>query len=285
MRKNEILRAIERGEIERLDCAVEVEFDNRQHLPLGFKHRGQHYEVLEVLSVRRHLPQEYHYLVRAGRGAYNLVLLRQDPFPGISPSTWRLDYRVKDEHESAPADADAGSHAHIQMGPMGPGWALLTGELLAVATFHGHLCPELALGYRAVCVARARLGFRRDGNADQSVTMYASTSAADAVQYLTGCTVGNGRLSVQETGDMVFVFTNPSGQLLLKVLPGILEKTPEAASAEEKIAGGRASAHEVAQYQAAVDRLVQRILESSDDALFAQVLVRTAPRRKASRKG
>ncbi|HHY94180.1 MAG TPA: hypothetical protein GX513_04095 [Firmicutes bacterium] len=265
MRKEDILRLVEDGEVEHIGVRVEVEFDNRQQVPLGFRHGGRHHEVLELIQAAHRSPGEYHYLVRTTHGVYNLMLVRQEAAPGISPSVWWLDFQVRDAAGAASPPSEAGS--------LGPGLALVRGELLGLVTFHGHLCPELALGYRAVQIARARLGFDRRQQGTQTVVMYAYSSAVDAVQYLTGCTVGKGNLVVDQVGEQVFCFVNRKGQLLLKVLPGILDKSPGLQRIEKEVEHGTASPQDVARYQEEVDRLVRRILESPDEALFAQVLL------------
>ncbi|MBC7340125.1 MAG: formylmethanofuran dehydrogenase subunit E family protein [Firmicutes bacterium] len=275
MDRERILRLVGDGEVDHIGARVEVEFDNRQQVPLGFRHGGRHYEVVEVVRTEKPSPLQYHYLVRTTGGVYNLVLVRQDAAPGISPSVWWLDFRVRDGRVVAgPGDRAAGRGA--EAGPLGPGMALVRGELLGVVAFHGHLCPELALGYRASMLARARLGFDRHQQGAQTVVMYSSSSAADAVQYLTGCTLGKGNLVVNDAGDHVFCFTNRRGKLLLKVLPGVLEKCSELKRIEEEIEQGHpVSPQDLAWYQEEIDRLVRRILESPDDALFAQVLLAT----------
>lgn len=288
MDRERILRLVEDGEVDQIGARVEVEFDNRQQVPLGFRHGGRHYEVVEVVRTEQPSPLQYHYLVRTTGGVYNLVLVRQDAAPGISPSVWWLDFRVRDGRMVAgPGDVrarpgvesgpgDLGAKPGVEAAPLGPGMALVRGELLGVVAFHGHLCPELALGYRASLLARARLGFDRHQQGAQTVVMYSSSSAADAVQYLTGCTLGKGNLGVDDAGDQVFCFTNRRGKLLLKVLPGVLEKCSELKRIEEEIEQGHpVSPQDLAWYQEEIDRLVRRILESPDDALFAQVLLAT----------
>ncbi|HET6488996.1 MAG TPA: formylmethanofuran dehydrogenase subunit E family protein [Syntrophales bacterium] len=58
------------------------------------------------------------------------------------------------------------------------------------ADFHGHVCPGLAIGYRAAKAAMAWLGERRAP--DEEVVVIAETDACgcDAIQVLTGCAFG-----------------------------------------------------------------------------------------------
>jgi formylmethanofuran dehydrogenase subunit E len=284
MDKEGLRRLIREGRVDRIGERVEVEFDNRQQSPLGFRYRGRHYEVLELIWAERASPLQYHYLVRTGDGIYNVVLVRQDAVPGISPSTWWLDYRVRDDaagdegadvprRPAAPASCDLLGRPGREAGALGPGLALVRGDLLGAVAFHGHLCPELAIGYRAALIARARLDFGRHAQGPQSVLVHAPSSAADAIQYLTGCTVGKGNLVLEDHGCHAFCFENQRGRLLLKVLPGVLDKAPDVREIEEEAERGPVSRERLARYQAEVDRLVRRILEAPDEALFAEVLL------------
>lgn len=275
MKGEEIRRLIQRGQLERIGSRVEVEFDNRQQAPLSFRYGGQRYEVLELIWTEQPSLDQYHYMVRTRQGVYNLVLVRENPAIGISPSAWWLDFRVRTGGSPTLGEAKPLETPRTEVGFLGPGFALVKGELLGVTAFHGHLCPELALGYRAAMIARAKLGFGRQESGSCSVVMYASSSAADAIQYLTGCTVGKGNLLLEDTGDQIFCFLNRKGQLLLKLLPGALDQPQEFHRLQEKVERGQVSPRELAWYQAEVDRLVKRILELPDEALFAQVLLLT----------
>lgn len=272
MERERLRRLIREGRIDRIGVRVEVEFDNRQQAPLGFRYRGHHFEVVELVWAEQPSPLQYHYLVRTPEGIYNLVLVRQDPVPGITPSEWWLEYRVHEDPAGIDG-ADLPGRPSPEAGPLGPGLALVRGDLLGAVAFHGHLCPELAIGYRAALIARARLGFGRGDQGPQSVLVQAPSSAADAIQYLTGCTVGKGNLVMEDHGCHAFCFENQRGRLLLKVLPGVLDKAPELREIEEEAARGSVSRERRARYQAEVDRLVRRILEAPDEALFAEVLL------------
>lgn len=76
-----------------------------------------------------------------------------------------------------------------------------------VTSFHGHMCMGLALGIRA-----ARLGLesvRTDGSGGLVVVSETRTCAVDAVQYLTGCSLGRGTLLVDDQGKNAFTFFPP----------------------------------------------------------------------------
>ncbi|MGI6257281.1 MAG: FmdE family protein [Anaerovoracaceae bacterium] len=73
--------------------------------------------------------------------------------------------------------------------------------------FHGHECPGLAIGFRAAWEAMEILG--EDGPAeDEEIVCVTENDACgvDAVQVLTGCTLGKGNLVYRPTGKMAFAF-------------------------------------------------------------------------------
>ena len=73
--------------------------------------------------------------------------------------------------------------------------------------FHGHSCPGLAIGFRAATLALAHLGV--DGPAaDEELVCVTENDACgvDAVQVITGCTMGKGNLLYRGTGKMAFSF-------------------------------------------------------------------------------
>jgi formylmethanofuran dehydrogenase subunit E len=72
--------------------------------------------------------------------------------------------------------------------------------------FHGHSCPGLAIGIRAAEMAMAKMG-KINQNALVCVTE-TDMCGVDAIQFLTGCTVGKGNLILRDYGKMAFSFYN-----------------------------------------------------------------------------
>jgi formylmethanofuran dehydrogenase subunit E len=72
--------------------------------------------------------------------------------------------------------------------------------------FHGHHCPGLEIGYRAAVIAMRELRF--DCAEDEEIVAICETDACgmDAVQALTGCTLGQGNLIFRDWGKQVFTF-------------------------------------------------------------------------------
>jgi formylmethanofuran dehydrogenase subunit E len=74
--------------------------------------------------------------------------------------------------------------------------------------FHGHECPGLAIGFRAAEIADEKIGIRHLEDEDAVCITENEACGVDAVQYMTGCTLGKGNLIYRDTGKMAFSFFN-----------------------------------------------------------------------------
>lgn len=72
--------------------------------------------------------------------------------------------------------------------------------------FHGHECPGLAIGFKAAEGAMEEL--KVTFSKDEEVVCITENDACgvDAVQLITGCTMGKGNLIYKGTGKMAFTF-------------------------------------------------------------------------------
>ncbi|WP_419786231.1 FmdE family protein [Pseudodesulfovibrio sp.] len=72
--------------------------------------------------------------------------------------------------------------------------------------YHGHICPGLSIGIRA-----AELGMREVGD-PATIQMVAVSETdmcgVDAIQFITGCTLGKGNFIHRDYGKMAFSFFN-----------------------------------------------------------------------------
>jgi len=147
------------------------------------------------------------------------------------------------------------------------------GRFAEAARFHGHICPGLALGYRAAEVALERL---RSGRAeDEELVTIAETDACgvDAIQFLTGCTVGKGNLLFKDHGKHAFTFINRRTGNAVRVIgnpsfdAGALD--PDLAPIRAQVMQGEASDEEFAEYRRRTERIVEAILEIPAETLFS----------------
>lgn len=86
--------------------------------------------------------------------------------------------------------------------------------------FHGHECPGLAIGYRASEIAEEFFGRKLSPKSDEMIVCVTENDACavDAVQVMTGCTVGKGNLVFRPTGKMAFSFFGRDDEKALRVV-------------------------------------------------------------------
>ncbi|HAA05617.1 MAG TPA: formylmethanofuran dehydrogenase [Syntrophobacteraceae bacterium] len=88
-------------------------------------------------------------------------------------------------------------------------------DLADVVRFHGHMCPGLAIGYRAARIIMERLGSFRAEDEELVAIVENDSCSVDAVQWITGCTFGKGNFVFRDYGKQVFtVALRPSGRAL-----------------------------------------------------------------------
>lgn len=86
--------------------------------------------------------------------------------------------------------------------------------------FHGHECPGLAIGYRASELAEDFFGRKLSPKSDEMIVCVTENDACgvDAVQMMTGCTVGKGNLVFRPTGKMAFSFFGRADEKAIRVV-------------------------------------------------------------------
>ena len=72
--------------------------------------------------------------------------------------------------------------------------------------FHGHSCPGLAIGFRACEAVRKKLDLHFSQDEELVCVTENDACGVDAVQFLTGCTMGKGNLIYKARGKMAFSF-------------------------------------------------------------------------------
>lgn len=94
--------------------------------------------------------------------------------------------------------------------------------------FHGHECPGLAIGVRAVEAAKVKLGVTFSQDEEIVCVTENDACGVDAIQVLTGCSLGKGNLIYRGTGKQAFTFFNrETGEglrMILKPFQGEMER-------------------------------------------------------------
>ncbi len=81
-------------------------------------------------------------------------------------------------------------------------------EFGEVVEFHGCYCLDIAMGYRVSKALMREMGDDMKNMKDVYAYVGASTCAVDAIQKMTGCTLGKRNLVFTHTGKSVFVMQN-----------------------------------------------------------------------------
>jgi formylmethanofuran dehydrogenase subunit E len=137
--------------------------------------------------------------------------------------------------------------------------------------FHGHLCPGLAIGYRA---AEAGLRWLRENRAfDEELVAIVETDScgADAIQVLTGCTFGKGNLIFRDHGKNVYsLVSRQSGSgVRVALRAGAFAPGDRHMELIQKIRSDAATEEERTEFWSLHERRSQEILEKDIAELFS----------------
>jgi formylmethanofuran dehydrogenase subunit E len=245
-----ILRQIAADQVEPIQEIVDVEYDNVLQTPLSFRYQNVHLEILELLGAYRERRDSSSvlYLVRTGDQVYALCADMSKSSQGRARGRWVLRFRVREPQEEP---------------------VLVDFQLKRIADFHGHLCPELVIGYRACQCALPRLQLELFAAPGLRVLVENTTPAVDAIQHVTGCTTGNGRLVARDDGKHAYTFINGDGEgIRLSLKANRMLFDPEFLALEARIQAEQATLWEVARYQALVDERIVTLLHLDEEALF-----------------
>jgi len=136
--------------------------------------------------------------------------------------------------------------------------------------FHGHACPGLAIGFRAAEAALDRLSSKRDIDEDILVICETKNCAVDAIQLLTGCTLGKGNLFLRDHGKNVFTFARRADGDAVRVALrfGSMPVEPGIQELRQKVQAGRATPDDRARLREATEKVIQSVLSLPVEDLF-----------------
>lgn len=137
-------------------------------------------------------------------------------------------------------------------------------------TFHGHICPGLAIGYRASKAGMAWLQENRCADEELVAIVESDACSADAVQVITGCTFGKGNFIHKDYGKMAFtLLSRHTGRGVRLLLHGETARPDEDHMALiRKVVSGEISGEERQRFQSLHDKRTRMILAAPLDALF-----------------
>ena len=131
--------------------------------------------------------------------------------------------------------------------------------------FHGHVCPGLAMGYRAAMEAMER--FKQERSEDEEIVAIVETDACgvDAVQVITGCTFGKGNFVYRDIGKQAFNFAVRGQDKGLRIVLkyDVISNLAPAEWAElcQKVFAGEANEDEQKKFKELHQQITNKILE------------------------
>jgi formylmethanofuran dehydrogenase subunit E len=137
--------------------------------------------------------------------------------------------------------------------------------------FHGHLCPGLAIGFRAARAGLGRLSEYRSVDEEIVAIVENDSCSCDAIQVLTGCTFGKGNFIFKDHGKQAFILiARESGKAVrVALLDKALEVSPEHRELRLKISRDEASEAEQKEFRDLQRRKIHEILEKPEEELFS----------------
>lgn len=102
--------------------------------------------------------------------------------------------------------------------------------------FHGHSCPGLAIGFKACQAVQEKLNLQFSRDEELLCVTENDACGVDAVQVLTGCSMGKGNLIYRGRGKMAFsFFKRATGESLRLVLKQSFSRDGDRAAVQEAI--------------------------------------------------
>ena len=136
--------------------------------------------------------------------------------------------------------------------------------------FHGHLCPGLAIGFRAAQVLMKRLGVRKAPDEELVAMVETDACGADAIQVMTGCTFGKGNFIFKNYGKHAFSLMDRKRGTGVRVClrPDIFKNDAEFLSLFERVQSNEALPVELERFGQLQMEKTKKILDADSDFLF-----------------
>ncbi|MGI6286297.1 FmdE family protein [Neomoorella humiferrea] len=146
----------------------------------------------------------------------------------------------------------------------------ITNDWERAVAFHGHRCPGLAIGYRAAKIALRELAAARAGDEELVAIVETDACGVDAIQVLTGCTLGKGNLLYRDYGKHAFTVANRQSGAAVRVAmkSAAWSEDENYRSLRQRVLSGRATPEEEELYAGYQEKRLQHILEAPEEEIF-----------------
>jgi len=143
--------------------------------------------------------------------------------------------------------------------------------------FHGHVCPGLAIGFKAAQALMGHLGATRSPDEELVAIVETDACGVDAIQVMTGCTLGKGNLILKRYGKHAFSLADRKGGKVFRVClrSDAIVSDPEHLVLFEKVRKGEAKAEEIDRFEKLRKKHLKEILEADSKTLFIMEEIET----------
>lgn len=143
-----------------------------------------------------------------------------------------------------------------------------TADFQKVIAFHGHVCPGLATGYRLAKAALAALGYQDPEEGDLVTIAETDRCTIDPFQIILGCTIGKGKLYINNCGKQAFSVGCRKSSKAVRVIQLPYNYTPENDALTRKVMSGQACDAEYKRYKADREQRIEEILVQPEAQLL-----------------
>ena len=141
-----------------------------------------------------------------------------------------------------------------------------------VAKFHGHVCPGLTIGYMAAKAGIEELCVDRDIDEELVTIVENDACGVDAVQVVTGCTIGKGNLIYRDYGKQAFTFicrdSGKAVRVVLKSSFNIDGIDPELSKLRPKVMSGTATEAETVEFRKRMNDISEYMRKAPAEEMF-----------------
>lgn len=144
--------------------------------------------------------------------------------------------------------------------------------------FHGHICPGLAIGFRAAQLALEALGVSRSVDEELVAIVENNACGVDAVQILAGCTFGKGNLIFRDYGKQVYTFIRRgSGEAVRVAVKYRAFDNPRYSELRQKASRKEANGDEKREMLKLQQQHIARILSAGEESYDVKIMKAEVP--------
>lgn len=155
-------------------------------------------------------------------------------------------------------------------------------DFQVVVAFHGHLCLDIALGYRVAKAAMRALACERPKDEELVAVVENDSCSVDAVQAVTGCTFGKGNLVYHPYGKAAYTFYDRRTGRAVRLYCHFWQAFDTGEGRDfmglmNRALSGEATSGDLDRFQTTMRETSHRILDLPEDRLFTLTTVNAPP--------